>query len=107
MYLCNSCKRMFYTTMEYYIEGEWYPEPFNRGGSVFMGGDCYVDVCPHCQSESFEEIEFDGNCPHCLADLPNITKFVFNDDVHLKCPKCECEFIIDEFGDIQKENEEN
>lgn len=107
MYLCKGCQRMFYATMEHYVEGDYYPEPFDRPGSVCVGGDYWADVCPYCESEDYEEIEFDGTCPHCLADLPNITKVVFKDYVHFKCPKCQYEFDVDEYGNLEEDNGKN
>lgn len=105
MFKCNVCDKVFESPKEF-NEGIWTCERPSGNGSDYCGGGSW-EGCPECESADYSEVEFDGQCIYCRAEILPDWKWSKDDTMMLKCEKCQRKFYIDngeiyETGDVKK-----
>ena len=105
MYKCNVCDKVFESPEEFNEGMESCQRPFGDGCDYYGGGSW--EGCPECKSTDYSEVEFDGQCIYCGAEILPDWKWSKDDTMMLKCEKCHEKFYVDngeiyETGDVNK-----
>lgn len=94
MHKCNECGLIF----DEPVSKRWmefYQRPFGEGCE---GYEEYSPCCPNCESENFEEFEWEWDGEHCpcCGDKLELPEGIDIENFEKECPKCKYHIEVEE-----------